>query len=94
MPSPRDLVLGYIDDQAQLGSRVQPTEVLDVLRTLDDHPRDEMELKLMAVAILDELLTEGSITGYHAPREPDQGTDGPNLDVLEFTITPRGAIDD
>lgn len=90
MNGARDAVLAFIDDQDQLGLRVQPTEVLDVLRTLPDHPREEEEaLKALALTTLDGLLRDGSIVAY-STGEPEWSLDGSkDLDLLEFAIAPR-----
>lgn len=84
-PAQYAAVLDYIDDQDQQGSRVEPDEVLDVLRGLDDHPRDEGELRKLAFGILSRLLDEGLIAAWGTVQPEWLGDEAD----VQFGMAPR-----
>lgn len=82
-------VLDYIDNEEQCGNRVEPDEVLDVLRSLDDHPRNEDALKTLATSILSQLLEDGAIVAYSGAAE--KGADGAEWGVA-WQIPEAGVV--
>lgn len=59
-------VTEFIDDQDNAGNMVEPDEVLDLLRTIEGHPKDEDELKQLAYLALSKLMEDRVIVAYGA----------------------------
>lgn len=60
----RSAIVAFIDDQDNAGLEVESDEILDIARTLPDHPREEAELGLVVYEVLSTLLEDGVITAY------------------------------
>lgn len=85
------VTFALIMEEASVGNSVEPSEVMDQLRyELEDHPRDEDELKLLCYNAISGLLEEGEVRAIGG----SLATEGVKLELMPHDQLPQGEDDE